>query len=212
MLNVKTFTFNPFAENTYILYNEYKQCTIVDPGCYTDVERATLTDFIAQANLQPISLINTHCHMDHVFGNEYIAKRYNLPVQIHKNEQFILDHLAESATRWGVQANSFTGKIIYINEADTMNIGDDTLKILFTPGHSPGSICLYAEKYKWIIGGDVLFKESIGRTDLPGGDYDKLIQSIQMQLFTLPDDIVVYSGHGEPTSIGYEKSHNPFLI
>lgn len=211
MLNIKTFTFNPFAENTYILYNEDKQTAIIDPGCYTEAECNILIDFINDNKLQPILLINTHCHMDHVFGNEFMAKKYNLPAHIHKNEQFILDHLAESATRWGVQANPFTGKTIYINEVDIINIGNDALKILFTPGHSPGSICLYSEAYKWIIGGDVLFKESIGRTDLPGGDYDTLMQSIYTKLLNLPDEILVYPGHGEPTTIGHERKHNPFL-
>ncbi len=206
MLYIKSFTFNPIAENTYIIYNEHKQCAIVDPGCYTPAECKVLTDFITQHALKPIWLINTHCHLDHIFGNEYVAQQYTLPVHIHKNEQWFLDHLVESAAQFGLQAQAFTGKTIYISEADTIIMGDDVLNILFTPGHSPGSICLYAQTEKWIIGGDVLFKEGIGRTDLPGGDYTTLIKSIQTQLFILPDDVIVYPGHGMATTIGYEKS------
>lgn len=205
MLYIKSFTFNPIAENTYIVYNEHKQCVIVDPGCYTAAECKVLTDFIAQYTLKPVWLVNTHCHLDHVFGNEYIAHQYKLPVHIHKNEQWLLDHLAESAVQFGLQAKAFTGKTVYINETNRIIIDNDVLTILFTPGHSPGSICLYAQKEKWVIGGDVLFRQGIGRTDLPGGNYNTLMQSIQTQLFVLPNEVVVYPGHGAATTIGYEK-------
>lgn len=208
MLYVKSFIFNPIAENTYIVYNEHKQCVIVDPGCYTAAECKVLTDFIEQNTLKPIWLINTHCHLDHVFGNEYVAHQYNLPVHIHKNEQWFLDHLVESAAQFGLQAKAFTGKTIHISEADKIIMGDDVLNILFTPGHSPGSICLYAQTEKWIIVGDVLFKGGIGRTDLPGGDYDTLIQSIKTQLFVLPNEVTVHSGHGIDTTIRHEKQFN----
>ncbi len=212
MLHIKTFTFNPFSENTYILYNEEKKCVIIDPGCYSNNEEKELFNFIKDNGLTPTLFINTHCHIDHVWGNEYINHTYNLPLHIHQYEQPILDRLPEVAALYQLEAKSFSGQVHYIKEGNIFTVGKDVLITLHTPGHSPGSICLYNEQQEWLMGGDVLFKESIGRTDLPGGDHQTLIQSIKEKLWLLPNSTVVYSGHGPTTTIGYEKQYNPFLI
>ena len=211
MLSIKVFSFNPLQENTYVLYNQKDACMIIDPGCYFGNERKTLIDFIEDENLIPKVLLNTHCHLDHVFGNKFIHDEYHLPLHIHEKEKIVLDHATEAGLRWGMPFENYRGELIYLQEGDTVKMDEDELKVFFTPGHSPGSICFYSEAQKFIISGDVLFKSSIGRSDLPGGDFDTLINSIREKLLPLPDDVVVYSGHGEPTTIGEEKKNNPFL-
>lgn len=210
MFKISQFTFNPVQENTYVISNE-KECIVVDPGCYFTTERKELTDFIDTNKWVPKCLLNTHCHLDHVFGNKTIAGTYHLPVRIHPLEKPLLDFAPESGALWNMPFENYDGEIIYLTVGDDIVLGDDRLRILFTPGHSPGSVSFYCEKQKFIIAGDVLFRQGIGRTDLPGGDYDTLINSIREQLFTLPDEVTVYSGHGPETTIGYEKANNPFL-
>ena len=211
MLSVKTFTFNPVQENTYVLYNEAGQCCIIDPGCYFQQEREELKNFIEETGLQPLLLLNTHCHLDHVFGNKWAAKNWNLTLHIHEKEKAVLDFAPQSGEMWQMPFDNYDGKLIYLKEGTTINLGNDELEIRFTPGHSPGSVCFYHEPGGFVIGGDVLFNGSIGRTDLPGGDFDTLINSIQTQLFTLPDETKVYSGHGPVTTVGLEKMNNPFV-
>jgi glyoxylase-like metal-dependent hydrolase (beta-lactamase superfamily II) len=159
----------------------------------------------------PKMLLNTHCHLDHVFGNKFVAETYGLVLHLHDKEKKVLEYAPASGLMWNLPFDNYTGDLVYLNESDTIKLGEDELTVLFTPGHSPGSICFYCAPQNFIISGDVLFKMSIGRTDLPGGNYDTLIKSIKEKLFVLPDETVVYSGHGPATTIGFEKRNNPFL-
>ncbi|MBL0355940.1 MAG: MBL fold metallo-hydrolase [Chitinophagaceae bacterium] len=212
MLNVKSFVFSPIQENTYVLYNETDECIIIDPGCYFDEEKDQLKAFVDKTRLKPTMLLNTHCHLDHVFGNKFVAETYGLTLQLHETEKQVLAFAPASGLMWNMPFDNYDGGFIYLKEGDMIKLGNDELKVIEAPGHSPGHICFYCEKQHFIIGGDVLFRGSIGRTDLPGGDFETLIKNIRSKLFVLPDDTVVYSGHGEPTSIGEEKRSNPFLV
>jgi hydroxyacylglutathione hydrolase len=211
MLSVKAFTFNPVQENTYVLYNEKRECCIIDPGCYFPEEKAKLKATIEKAGWKPVLLLNTHCHLDHVFGNQFVYDTWGLPLHIHEKEKPVLDFAPQSGQMWQMPVDNYEGPLIYLKEGTTIKTGEDELEIRFTPGHSPGSVSFYHEAGGFVIGGDVLFNGSIGRTDLPGGDFDILINSIQTQLFTLPDETKVYSGHGPVTTIGFEKMNNPFV-
>lgn len=211
MLQIQTFTFSPIQENTYLLFNELKECIIIDPGCYFDEEKELLQSFIGKNGLQPKLLLNTHCHLDHIFGNKFVADKFKLKLHIHPLEKKVLDFGPTSGLMYNLPFDNYTGEIIHLKEKEKIVMNDDELDILFTPGHSPGSVCFYCAKQNFVIGGDVLFQQSIGRTDLPGGDYDTLIQSIRTKLFVLPDVTTVFSGHGPSTTIGEEKAHNPFL-
>jgi hydroxyacylglutathione hydrolase len=211
MLTVKAFSFNPVQENTYILYNEKKECCIIDPGCYFPEEEDKLKSFIDKNALTPLLLLNTHCHLDHVFGNKFVHDQWGLLLHIHEREKPVLDMAPAAGEQWQLSFENYTGNLVFIEEGSTINIGDDELEIRFTPGHSPGHVCFYNEAEGFAVSGDVLFKGSIGRTDLPGGDFDTLINSIQTQLFTMPDDTKIFSGHGPMTSVGVEKMNNPFV-
>ena len=211
MLSIKSFTFNPVQENTYVLYNDQGQCCIIDPGCYFDEERAVLKEFIEKSGLTPLLLLNTHCHLDHVFGNKFVHETWNLTLHIHEKEKIVLETAPIAGKTWQLPFDNYEGPLALIKEGETIKVGSDELEIRFAPGHSPGSVCFYHEAGGFVVGGDVLFDGSIGRTDLPGGDYDTLINSIQTQLFTLPDETKVYSGHGPVTTIGFEKMNNPFV-
>ena len=211
MLMVKGFVFSPIEENTYVLYNEAGDCCIIDPGCYSSNERNELKDFISGSGLRPKYLLNTHCHLDHVFGNKFVHDTWGLKPHIHPDEKRVLDFAPIAGMHWNLPFDHYTGDVIYITEKDTIRLGNDELKILLAPGHSPGHVCFYGQAEQWVIGGDVLFRQSIGRTDLPGGDFDTLIASIRRELFTLPPQTTVYPGHGPATTIEYEKKNNPFL-
>ena len=211
MITIQGFTFGPFQENTYLLFDETKECAIIDPGCSNESERNDVADFIKEEGLKPVKLLNTHCHIDHVMGNTFIAKKYNLELEIHKEDLVVLQSLPQVSHLYGLNAEESVDPSNFLNEGDQVIFGNSRLDILFTPGHSPGSICFVSHQDKIVIGGDVLFYGSIGRTDLPGGDHETLLSSIREKLFSLPDDFVVLSGHGEETSIGFEKKNNPFL-
>jgi len=211
MFSVKQFTFSPVQENTYVVYNERDEACIIDPGCYYQSERNQLKEFVEKHSLQPKYLLNTHCHLDHVFGNRFIHDTYGILLHCHPNEKLVLDFAPESGRMWGLPFENYSGEIIFINEGDQLKLGTDEFEIFLTPGHSPGSICLYCKAQQFVIGGDVLFREGIGRSDLPGGDHQTLIKSIRTKLFSLPDEVVIYPGHGPSTTIGYEKENNPFL-
>lgn len=211
MLTVKSFTFSPVQENTYVLYNEQKQCCIIDPGCYFEAERDELKTGIEKAGLTPVLLLNTHCHLDHVFGNKFVHDTWGLNLHLHEKEKPVLDFAPLSGERWQLPFDNYNGPLVYLKEGNFIKIGEDQLEIRFTPGHSPGSVSFYSAADGFIIGGDVLFNRSIGRTDLPGGSMDTLVESIRTQFFTLPDETRVYSGHGPVTTVGYEKAHNPFV-
>ena len=212
MLQIKSFEFSPIQENTYILYNEFNDCIIIDPGCYFDEEKETLSGFIDQAGLKPVMLLNTHCHLDHVFGNKYVAEKYGLTLNIHEGEKQVLDFAPASGLMYNMPFDNYSGEFKFLKEADIIRLGEDELKVLFTPGHSPASLSFYSERDGFVISGDVLFYRSIGRTDLPGGNFDTLIKSIRTQLFVLPGETKVYSGHGPATTIGDEKRENQFLM
>ncbi|MDQ3015436.1 MAG: MBL fold metallo-hydrolase [Bacteroidota bacterium] len=210
-LVVHTLTFNPFEENTHIVAAPNHECIIIDPGCFDEEERNTIRKLLDDNDLKPVRLINTHCHIDHIFGNAFIAQTYHVGLEIHHGELPVLNAGITVAGMYGVPYNPSPLPTHFLQEGESIVLDNYSMKILFTPGHSPASICLYSESDGFVIGGDVLFYESIGRTDLPGGDYNTLLQSIRTQLFTLPGETEVYSGHGPKTRISYEKMFNPFL-
>ena len=212
MLTIKSFTFSPVQENTYVLYNEHKEALVIDPGCYDQDEKEELVAFINDQGLELKKLLNTHCHLDHVFGNKFIADTYKLKLHIHQKEQIMLERAPASGLMFNLPFDNYTGDLIFLEEGDKVYLGSDILEVIFAPGHSPGHICFYCEAQHFIIGGDVLFYQSIGRTDLPGGDHATLIKNIKDKLLVLPEDVIVYSGHGQSTTIGAEKSSNPFLL
>ena len=210
MLRLQTFTFNPFQENTYLIINENKQCWIVDPGMYDTSETNHFFSYIEGEGLVPQAVINTHTHIDHIFGVDACKIKYNIPFLMHEKDLPVLKNAKGSAMLFGLNFPGAPEADAFIKEG-TMQLDDETIDIRLAPGHSPGSIVFYHAPGKWLLGGDVLFNGSIGRTDLPGGNFDTLINSIRTQVFVLPDDTIVYSGHGPATSIGNEKKFNPFL-
>lgn len=211
MLYVRSFTFNPFQENTYVIFNDKKQCWIVDPGMYDISETNLLQGFIEKESLVPQAIINTHTHLDHIFGVQAVKDKYKIPFLIHEKDLPVLNGAAGSAMLFGFQFNKIPVTDGFIKEGEPLMLGADSLEVRFTPGHSPGSVSFYYAPGEWVIGGDVLFSGSIGRTDLPGGNFDVLANSIRKQLYTLPDDTTVHSGHGPSTTIGAEKQSNPFV-
>lgn len=211
MLKIKSFAFSPIQENTYILFNEFKECIIIDPGCYFEEEKELLKNYITQNELKPVMLLNTHCHLDHVFGNKMVAETYRLKLQLHENEKVVLSYAPTSGLMYNLPFDNYQGEFVLLKEGDKIILGQDELLVIEAPGHSPGSICFYCAKQNFMIGGDVLFRGSIGRTDLPMGNHTALISNIKNKLLVLPEQTVVYSGHGEPTNIGEEKRSNPYL-
>ncbi|MEN9572035.1 MAG: hypothetical protein RL172_3266 [Bacteroidota bacterium] len=211
MLQIKSFVFSPIQENTYVLFNEHKECIIIDPGCYFDEEKEQLAQFISKSGFTPKLLLNTHCHLDHVFGNKFINDTYGLLLHLHPQEEKMLQMAPASGLMWNMPFDNYQGSLVFLKEGDVVQLGQDELQVIEAPGHSPGSICFYCKAQNFIIGGDVLFQRSIGRTDLPGGNHQQLINSIQQKLMVLPGHTVVHSGHGPSTSIGQEKMHNPYL-
>lgn len=211
-MNIKSFTFNPFQENTYIVYDETKECLIIDPGCYTDAERKELKAFIEEKKLTPVKLINTHCHIDHVLGNKFASEQWDLELYMHKEDLLVLEKAGEISKMYELE--NYEGSPCpkhFLAQGDRLTFGKSSFEILFTPGHAPGHICLYNKENNLLIAGDVIFQRSIGRTDLPGGDHSTLINSIITQLFPLPNETQVFCGHGPSTNLGYEKENNPFL-
>jgi glyoxylase-like metal-dependent hydrolase (beta-lactamase superfamily II) len=211
MLTVQSFVFNPASENTYLVYNEKGNAIIIDPGCYFTEEERTLQSFIDEKKLKVVQLINTHCHLDHIFGNKWVYETYGVELYMHHLDKIILGNAPQSAAQWGLSIDNYKGPLHFIDEGDIVSIDEDKFSLLLTPGHTPGSLSFYCEKQNFVISGDVLFNESIGRTDLPGGDFDTLITSIRTKLFTLPPETLVYNGHGGTTTIGHEIKHNPYL-
>jgi len=210
MISIETLVFNPFEENTYIVFDDTKECLIIDPGCYTTEEENKLTYLIEEKELIPKHLINTHCHIDHVLGNSFVSSTYNLPLQVPKADNDTLESVPSYAAAYGFPNYNHAPADRFIEAKEKITFGNSSLDVLFVPGHSVGHIALVNIEEKVCLGGDVLFNGSIGRTDLPGGDFDTLIRSIHEQLFNLPDDTIVYPGHGLTTTIGHEKKTNPF--
>lgn len=213
MVKVKVFTFNLFSENTIVLWeDETKEAAIIDPGTSTSDEEYILSDFISSNNLNIKYLINTHCHIDHILGCKFVKEKYCPVYYAPEKDIPLLEHAQQQAQMFDIILEEPPKPDRLIDETTEISLGNSKLKFLFTPGHTPGEFCIYLEKEKICITGDVLFNESIGRTDLWGGDYNTLIESIEKKLLQLPDDVVIYPGHGVSSTIGYEKLINPFLV
>lgn len=212
MLQIETLVFSPFQENTYVLWDETSDCVIVDPGCLEIREEQRLVAFIEQHNLKPVKLINTHLHLDHVFGSAFVADKWGLEIWAHRDDEFMIPNTVNHARNFGVSMNDNPPPVNhYINDDDDVTFGNTTLKVIHVPGHSPGGVAFYHQQSACLISGDILFRESVGRSDLPGGNHEQLIAGITQKLMTLPDNVKVYPGHGPSTIIGWEKSHNPYL-
>ena len=211
MIHIHFLTFNPFQENTYILYDETKECVIIDPGCYEKEEKKEMKKFIEENKLKPVRLLNTHCHIDHILGNSFIADTYNLKLEMHEKDLPVLNSTVDYGQLFGLNVDPSPQPEKFLQEGDEIKFGNSKLKVIFVPGHAPGHIAFVCEDQKFVINGDVLFEGSIGRTDLPGGDHETLIESIMQKMLPLGDDYKVYTGHGSPTTIGFERNNNPFL-
>lgn len=210
MFRFSVFEFNPFQENTYVLFDETREAVIVDPGCSNAQEQGKLSDFIDEHGLVVKYVLNTHCHIDHVLGNHFAISKYKAPLLIPHGELELLQAVKAYAPNYGFPQCTEAKPDRFIKDEDIVPFGKTTLHVLSLPGHSPGHVGFYLPGEKMIFSGDVLFQASIGRTDLPGGDYQTLIRSIHARLFVLPDDVTVYPGHGPETTIGEEKVSNPF--
>ncbi|HVW14745.1 MAG TPA: MBL fold metallo-hydrolase [Mucilaginibacter sp.] len=212
MAKLRSFVNNPYQENTYLLFDETRECAIIDPGMYTAPEQNAVINFIRDNQLKPVLLLNTHCHVDHVLGNKLVFDLYGLKPQFHKGELPVLAAIPSYAPQMGIRYELSPLPDHYLPETGMVSFGNTQLKLIFSPGHSPAHLCFYNDADNFVVGGDVLFKGSIGRTDLLGGNFDQLIQNIEQKLFTLPDDCVIYPGHGPETTIGFEKKNNPFFV
>ena len=210
MLHVKTFVFNPFSENTYVVYDDSLEAVVIDPGCYEQEEKDHLDNFIKSEKLIVTYLLNTHAHIDHVLGNYHVKEKYKVPFLMHKKDESVLKAVKAYAPNYGFINYTEALPDQFLEEGDEVIFGNSKFSVLFVPGHAPGHIAFYNQKEKILMGGDVLFKRSVGRTDLPGGHHETLINSIHQKLFVLPDDVVVYPGHGDTTTLGEEKTSNPF--
>ncbi|HEY4789315.1 MAG TPA: MBL fold metallo-hydrolase [Bacteroidales bacterium] len=211
MIKIKIFVFNAFQVNTYILSDETGECIIVDAACYSNSEKNTLDQYISSQNLKPVKLVNTHCHVDHVLGMKYISDKYKINIEVHEADISLLTNAQKHGIVFGFNVEEPPVVSGYLNEKSDITFGCSVLKVLHVPGHSPGSVAFYNPDQKFVITGDVLFNGSIGRTDLPGGDYDQIMQSIYKKLMILPDETEVYPGHGPATTIHQEALNNPFL-
>ncbi len=211
MISIKKFTFNPVQENTFIAYDETGECVIIDAGCYFENERQELDRFITEKQLKPVRLINTHCHFDHIMGITHCRVKYKLQFEIHKDEVSLVEDAASHGDLFGIPVEAIDAPDTFFKEGDQLTFGNSYLQVIESPGHSPGGVVFYNHEQKILIAGDVLFYGSIGRTDLPGGSYERLVGNIQSKLLTLPEETLVYCGHGQETTIGFEKKNNPFL-
>jgi Zn-dependent hydrolases, including glyoxylases len=210
-MTIQTFTFNPFMENTYVAYDETKECIIIDPGCVSESEQTALQQFITTNELTVKHLINTHLHLDHSFGNLFVEKTYGIQAKAHQADEFLLRQISSQAEAFGMHYKEQPELHDFLSEGDTVKFGNVTLTAIHVPGHSPGSLCFYDAVSGSLFAGDVLFQGSIGRSDLPKGNYEQLIDGISTKLFALPEETTVYCGHGPTTTIGYEKVYNPYL-
>lgn len=211
MHKIKTFSFNPFQVNTYILYDETGECAIIDPACYEPFEEDMLLKFIEENNLKPVLQLYTHCHIDHVLGTNFVSKNYGLKPLTHKDSEFFINNAKQFAGSFGFEINDLVKPEKWLQDEEIITFGKQKLQAILTPGHAAGSICYYNEAAGFVVTGDVLFCGGIGRTDLPTGDYETLIRSIKERLLILPDKTSVFPGHGDSSTIEFEKTNNPFL-
>jgi hydroxyacylglutathione hydrolase len=211
-MQVKLLTFNPFQENTILIYDETGECAIVDPGMLTSDEEDLLKETIQTLGLKPVRLLQTHLHLDHVFGTGCVADHYGLKPEAHEADLPFIARHKEYARSFGVEvAANPPAPEVFLKDGDEVSFGNTMLQVRHIPGHSPGGIVFYNEKAGVVIAGDALFSGSVGRSDLPGGNHEQLISAIQKQLMTLPDEVLVYPGHGPQTTIGQERNSNPYL-
>lgn len=211
MIKTKMFTFNTFMVNTYLLYDESCEAVLVDAGCADEEERQEVVGFLSKHNLKLVRNINTHCHIDHILGNSFIAQKFGIGPEYHPDSAPMIVHAPEIAASFGYRLNGQPQPVALLQEGVPVKFGNSSVRVIHTPGHADGSVCFYSQPDGFVITGDVLFRDTIGRTDLPTGNFDLLMQSIRGKLFTLPDETVVLPGHGPETTIGYEKINNPFI-
>ncbi|MBK9109441.1 MAG: MBL fold metallo-hydrolase [Saprospiraceae bacterium] len=210
-IHIKAFCFNPFYENTYLIYNDAGVCWIVDPGCSNQEEQEKLSSFIREYELRPVKLLLTHGHIDHILGCAFVYHKFGLSPEMHLKELEIYNSGSYVGAMYGIEYIAGPPPGLFLVDGQTLLLGDSSLTCILCPGHSPGSICFYNKEQKFLIGGDVLFEGSIGRTDLPGGDHDSLIRNIKARIFSLDKNVVVYPGHGGATTVGQEILTNPFF-
>jgi glyoxylase-like metal-dependent hydrolase (beta-lactamase superfamily II) len=212
-MKIKQIQNNPFQENTYVVWDETsKETAIVDCGAFFPQEEEKIESFIAENNLKIKYLLNTHAHLDHCFGNAWAAERYSVKPMAHADDEALLAQIGMQAKMFGLPVEVKTVKLGgYLSDGDVLMLGENRIEVIHTPGHSRGGVCFYIPSVGWLMSGDSLFAGSIGRTDLEGGSYATLIKSIQERLMTLPEETIVYPGHGPYTTIGDEKKTNPFL-
>ncbi len=211
MIKIKKFVFNPFQVNTYVLSDESSECVIIDPGCSDGVESLELMDYMKENGLTPVRVLLTHTHIDHVMGCNMLEELTGQGPELHEAGIVFLNHSTQTAETYGLSMDRNPVPRGFIKEGEDISFGNSKLEVLYTPGHADGSVCFLSREDGFVIVGDVLFQMSIGRTDFPTGDYDLLRKNIFEKLFTLPDETIVYPGHGPETSTGFEKVNNPFL-
>jgi len=212
MLRIQSLTFNPFQEQTYVVWNTSGQAIIIDPGCYSPEEKSELREFIDENKLTPIAVLNTHCHIDHILGNAFACNTWNIPLFVPAGEQNQLKEVLSYGPGMGIFPEASPEPTQLLSDGMILDLLGVNWQVLGIPGHSPDGLCFYLETENILIAGDVLFQGSIGRTDLPGGNYTQLLSGIMEKLMPLPDDTQVFPGHGEPTRIGVEKIYNPFIL
>ncbi|WP_315054226.1 MBL fold metallo-hydrolase [Chryseobacterium indoltheticum] len=211
MFQIQAFVFNFASENTYVLFNENKNAWLIDPGNMNEQETQAISNFITENNLNIQKIVLTHAHIDHVLGLQWAYDTFKVPVTMHQDDKEVLDMFQISGMRFGFTLDHIKVDLNYIKEGDELDFDGEKFKIYHVPGHSPGSVVYHNETQKFMISGDVLFEGSIGRTDLYKGNYDQLIEGIKTKLFVFDEETQVFSGHGNPTTIGFEKQYNPFL-
>lgn len=211
MITIKSFIFNLFATNTFILSDETKECIIIDPGCSKPSEEEELERYITKNNLKPIAQIITHYHIDHILGINFVFNKYGIEATAHPEGSIFWNSQERFITDYGLKGDEIRKPKHFVKEGDKITFGNSEFEIITVPGHADGSICLVNHAQRFVIAGDVIFYGSIGRTDLPTGDFDVLREGILNKLFTLDDNYVVYPGHGQKTTIGMERIHNPFI-
>ena len=210
-MHIKKFTFNPVEVNAIVLWDETLECVIIDPACFYPFEEQELKTFIETNHLNPVRLLNTHGHFDHLMGNAFTEKTWGLKSESHKEDNFLVEQASNQAAMFGMPMTKPPLPGSYFEDGDLITFGNSTLKVIFVPGHCPGGVAFYSEADKVLIGGDILFCGSVGRTDLPRGNHEQLISGIKEKLMILDPDVKVYCGHGAETTIGAEKRNNPFL-
>jgi hydroxyacylglutathione hydrolase len=212
VINVKLFVFNPFQENTYLLSDNTGECVIIDAGCYFNEEFEQLINYISTNKLIPVRLLNTHGHIDHILGISRLSEYYHLIPEFHKDELYLINDSSIQGKLFGIDLKSFNQINTQLEENKEIAFGQSKLNVLLVPGHTKGSVAFVSPADKFVLTGDVLFKDTIGRTDLPGGDFNVLLNSITNKLLKLSDDTIIYPGHGPTSTIGEEKVSNPFLV